>query len=161
VTEITRQTNLTGVLLDVRNNPGGYLDGAVDISSEFIPDGLIVSQEGREKTQKYTVNRKGRLTTLPVEVLMNKGSASASEIVAGALRDRRQAKLIGENSFGKGTVQDAMELGGGAGLHVTVGRWVLPGGDWIHEKGLPPNVEIADDPNTPEDEVINKAMETL
>lgn len=161
VTEINQQNNLKGVILDVRNNPGGYLDGAVDISSEFIPEGLVVTQEGRMTNKKYTVTKKGRLTQLPVEVLINKGSASASEIVAGALRDRRQAQLIGENSFGKGTVQDAMELGGGAGLHVTVGRWVLPNGDWIHEKGLAPNVEIADDPNTPEDEVINKAMETL
>jgi carboxyl-terminal processing protease len=93
--------------------------------------------------------------------LFNKGSASASEIVAGALRDRRGAKLIGENSFGKGTVQDALELSNGAGLHVTVGRWLLPNGDWIHEKGIPANVEIKDDPATPNDEAVDKAIELM
>lgn len=161
VTEITNQKNLAGVILDLRNNPGGYLDGAVNIASEFIGDGLVVSQEGREKTVNYPVNRKGRLTQTPVEVLINKGSASASEIVAGALRDRRDAKLFGENSFGKGTVQDAMELSNGAGLHVTVGRWLLPKGDWIHGKGIAPTETIADDPNTQNDEVVDKAIEAL
>ncbi len=161
VDEIVQQKGLAGVILDLRNNPGGYLDGAVNIASEFISDGLVVSQEGREETQKYTVNRRGKLTETPIEVLINKGSASASEIVSGALRDRRNAKLFGENSFGKGTVQDAMELSGGAGLHVTVGRWLLPNGDWIHGKGIAPTVEVADDPNTQNDEVIDKAVEAL
>lgn len=161
VDEIVAQKDLAGVILDVRNNPGGYLDGAVYIASEFINDGLVVSQEGREQTQKYTVNRKGKLINLPVNVLINKGSASASEIVAGALRDRRNAKMIGENSFGKGTVQDAMELSGGAGLHVTIGRWLLPNGDWIHEKGIKPTIEVTDDPNTPQDEAVDTALENL
>lgn len=162
VTQITRQTGLSGVILDVRNNPGGFLDGAIDIASEFIKDGAVVSQQGKFNTQKYTVSKKGKLTDLPVDVLINKGSASASEIVAGALRDRRNAQLIGENSFGKGTVQDALELDNGAGLHVTVGKWLLPSGDWIHEKGLPANIEIKDDPETKDvDEVVMKALETL
>lgn len=161
VDEIVLTQNLSGVILDVRNNPGGYLDGSIDIASEFIKDGVIVSQQGRTTTQKYTVTRKGRLTDLPVEVLVNKGSASASEIVAGALRDRREAKLIGENTFGKGTVQDALQLSGGAGLHVTVGRWLLPSGDWIHEKGLPADVEMKNDPATENDEVLDKAIELL
>ena len=161
VDQIVLTPDVTGVLLDVRNNPGGYLDGSIDIASEFIKDGVVVSQQGRTNTQKYTVSRKGRLTELPVEVLINKGSASASEIVAGALRDRRDAQLIGENSFGKGTVQDALQLGNGAGLHVTIGRWLLPSGDWIHEKGIPADVEIKDDPNTEEDEVVNKAIELM
>lgn len=161
VDEVVLTPNVTGVILDVRNNPGGYLDGSIDISSEFIKDGLVVSQQGRSNTQKYNVVRKGRLTDLPVEVLINKGSASASEIVAGALRDRRGAKLIGENSFGKGTVQDALQLANGAGLHVTIGRWLLPNGDWIHEKGIPADVEVKDDPNTEEDEVVNKAIELM
>lgn len=155
---ILKEQNLAGVILDLRNNPGGYLDGAVSIASEFIPDGLVVSQEGRDTTQKYTVTRKGRLTQIPVSVLINKGSASASEIVSGALRDRRNAKLFGENSFGKGTVQDAMELSGGAGLHVTIGRWLLPNGDWIHGKGIAPTVTVTDDPNTQNDEVIDTAV---
>lgn len=161
VDEIVKQKNINGVILDVRNNPGGYLDEAINIASEFIKDGVVVAQESRDKTQNYTVNKKGRLTDLPVVVLMNKGSASASEIVAGALRDRRQAKLVGENSFGKGTVQDAMELENGAGLHVTVARWLLPKGDWIHEKGIPADIESTDDPNTSEDETVLKGVEVL
>ena len=162
VGEIANQTGLSGVILDVRNNPGGFLDGAIDIASEFIKDGVVVSQQGKFNTQKYTVSKKGRLTNLPVDVLINKGSASASEIVAGALRDRRDATLIGENSFGKGTVQDALELDNGAGLHVTVGKWLLPSGDWIHEKGLPASIEIKDDPETKDvDEAVMKALEVL
>lgn len=161
VTQIINEPNLSGVLVDVRNNPGGYLDGAIDIASEFISDGVVVSQQGRDRTQKYTVTRQGRLTKLPVGVMINKGSASASEIVAGALRDRRQAPLIGENSYGKGTVQDALELDGGAGLHVTVARWLLPNGDWIHEKGIAPSVEAEDNADTQEDEVLLKAVESL
>lgn len=160
---VTEKKNVAGVILDVRNNPGGYLQGAIDIASEFISNGAIVTQQGRTEKQTYSVNRRGLLTDLPVEVLMNKGSASASEIVAGALRDRRGAKLVGENSFGKGTVQDAMnDLPEGAGLHVTIARWLLPSGNWIHEKGLTPDVQIADDPNTLEtDEALEKAIEVL
>jgi carboxyl-terminal processing protease len=94
-------------------------------------------------------------------VVVNGGSASASEIVAGALRDRRSAKLIGEKTFGKGTVQDALKLDGGAGLHVTIARWLLPNGSWIHETGIPVEVEVKDNPDTPEDEVIQKAVEEL
>ncbi len=132
----------SGVILDVRNNPGGYLQEAVNIGSEFIADGVIVTQEGRTEKIPYYANKRGRLTKLPVVVLINKGSASASEIVAGALRDQRKAVLVGENSFGKGTVQDAKELPSGAGLHVTIAKWILPSGDWIHEKGIKPTVEV-------------------
>ncbi len=160
---VTEKKNLAGVILDVRNNPGGYLQGAIDIASEFIPNGVVVTQQGRVEKQTYAVNRRGLLTDVPIEVLMNKGSASASEIVAGALRDRRGAKLVGENSFGKGTVQDAMnDLPDGAGLHVTIARWLLPSGNWIHEKGLSPDVQVADDPNTADvDEALQKAIEVM
>jgi len=161
VSEIASQPSLTGVILDLRNNPGGYLDGAIDVGSEFIKDGKVVTQEGRYKNQEYPVNRQGKLVNVPVNVLVNKGSASASEIVAGALRDRRKAKLIGENTFGKGTVQDALELDNGAGLHVTVGRWLLPSGEWIHEKGIKPDIEVVDDEKTPDDEVVIKALESF
>jgi carboxyl-terminal processing protease len=152
VSKILADSSVKGVVLDMRNNPGGYLNDAVVIASEFIPDGLIVKQEGRSESIPYYSTGKGRLGKMPVNVLMNKGSASASEIVSGALRDRRGAKLIGENSFGKGTVQDAQELPSGAGLHVTIAKWILPGGDWIHEKGLKPDVEVK---ISPEDQVKN------
>lgn len=143
----------TGVVLDMRNNPGGYLQEAVSVASEFIPDGLIVTQEGRSDKIPYYSTKKGRLTTMPVTVLMNKGSASASEIVSGALRDRKKAPLVGENSFGKGTVQDAQEMSDGSGLHVTVAKWVLPGGDWIQEKGIAPTIEVK---VTPEEAIKNQ-----
>lgn len=152
-----------GVVLDLRNNPGGYLQEAISIASEFIRDGAVVTQQGKDEKQVYSVNKRGRLIELPVEVLINKGSASASEIVAGALRDRRGAKLIGENSFGKGTVQDAQnDLPGGAGLHITIAKWLLPSGSWIHEKGLAPDVAVVDNPDTADiDEALQKAIELL
>ncbi len=130
------------IILDVRGNPGGYLQDAIEIASEFIPSGIVVKQEGKQTSIPYTSTGKGRLTDKKVVVLMNKGSASASEIVSGALRDRKGAKLIGENSFGKGTVQDAQELPWGGGLHVTIAKWILPNGDWIHGTGLKPDVEV-------------------
>ena len=133
---------VSGLIVDVRNNPGGYLRGAIDLASEFVPDGVIVKQQGRYDTENYGVSKRGRLLNMPVVVLMNGGSASASEILAGALRDRIQAPLVGERSFGKGTVQEAPDLAGGAGLHITIARWLLPSGDWIHENGLEPNYEM-------------------
>lgn len=148
ISEIAAQDGaVKGMVLDLRNNPGGYLQEAVAIGSEFIKSGLIVSQEGSNQKIPYFASGNGQLTSLPMNVLINKGSASASEIVAGALRDRRAIKLIGENSFGKGTVQDALELPDGSGLHVTVAKWLTPNGIWVHEKGLKPDVEVKLDPN--------------
>ncbi|MEK7458673.1 MAG: S41 family peptidase [Patescibacteria group bacterium] len=160
---VAQKKNLAGVVLDLRNNPGGYLQEAINIGSEFISSGVIVTQQGKNESQSYTVNRQGRLIDIPVVVLVNKGSASASEIVAGALRDRRGVKVVGENSFGKGTVQDAQnDLPGGAGLHITIARWLLPSGNWIHEKGLAPDVQVTDDLDTKDvDEALQKAVETL
>jgi carboxyl-terminal processing protease len=150
-----------GIILDLRNNPGGFLDGAITVASEFVKGGKIVTQQGKLTNKDYFAQGGGRLADYPLEVVVNGGSASASEIVAGALRDRRQAELVGEKTFGKGTVQDAMQLEGGAGLHVTIARWLLPNGDWIHEHGIPANIEVKDDPKTDNDEVIDKAVEQL
>ena len=138
----SRRKELTGVVLDVRNNPGGYLNGAIDLASDFIPEGVVVKQQGKKETKVFNVSRRARLIETPMVVLINGGSASASEILAGALRDRLGVKLVGEKSFGKGTVQEAMDLTGSAGLHVTTARWLLPNGDWIHEEGLKPDVEV-------------------
>lgn len=153
---------IAGIILDMRNNPGGFLDGAVDVSSEFIRDGVIVTQKGRSTSRDYLAKGNARLAEYPVEVVVNGGSASAAEIVAGALRDRRGAKLIGEKTFGKGTVQDALRLPNGAGLHVTIAKWILPKGDWIQTTGIPVNIEVKDDDKTPDvDEVILRAQEEL
>lgn len=150
-----------GVIVDVRNNPGGYLQRAIDLASEFVPSGVIVKQKGRIGTEDFSVNRRGRLIAAPLVVLINRGSASASEIMAGALRERLGTKLVGENSFGKGTVQEAQELPGGGGLHVTIAEWLLPSGKNIHGDGLAPDVEIRNDPATEKDEQLERAIEIL
>lgn len=143
VREIIRlEPQLSGLVLDVRNNPGGYLMGAIDLASEFILDGTIVQQQGTKSTETFEVSRIGRLPRANMVVLINGGSASASEILAGALRDRIGAVLVGDRTFGKGTVQEAIDLRGGAGLHVTTSRWMLPNGDWIHEDGIEPDVKV-------------------
>lgn len=162
VEDILKQSpKVDGIILDMRNNPGGFLDGSIDVGSEFIRDGVIVTQQGRNSSRDYLAKGNARLADYPVEVLVNGGSASAAEIVAGALRDRRGAKLIGEKTFGKGTVQDALRLPSGAGLHVTIAKWILPKGDWIQETGIPVNIEVKDDENTEVDEVIEVAKQEL
>jgi len=139
-----QKKEISGMVLDVRDNPGGYLDGSVYLASEFLPFGkLVVKQESTVAANRdYLVFRNGQLKDIPLVVLINKGSASASEILAGALRDYKRAKLVGEKTFGKGSVQEALDLGGGAGLHVTVAKWILPNGDWINSKGIEPDIKI-------------------
>jgi len=158
---LKQKTNLAGIVLDMRNNPGGFLDKSIEIASDFIKDGVIVTQEGEYISHEYKSDHSGRLNGIPVVVLVNKGSASASEIVAGAMRDRLGTKLIGEKTFGKGTVQERIPLSDGSGIHITVARWVLPGGDWIHEEGIDVDVEVKQDYETEEDEVLNKSIEEL
>lgn len=135
---------IKALVLDLRDNPGGYLESSVYLASEFLPENkVVVKQESTNKTDKtYYVERTGKLLTIPMVVLINKGSASASEILSGALRDYKRAKLIGEKSFGKGSVQEAIDLKDGAGLHVTVAKWILPDGDWINSKGIEPEIKV-------------------
>lgn len=138
---------IKGLVLDLRDNPGGYLEGSVYLASEFLPLGkIVVKQEATLYGDKeYRVSKIGKLQDIPLTVLINKGSASASEILAGALRDHNRAQLIGEKSFGKGSVQEALDLKEGAGLHVTVAKWVLPNGDWINSKGIEPKIKIVNE----------------
>lgn len=153
-----------GVILDVRNNPGGYLQRAVDLGSEFIDDGVIVKQRDRDRTEVLNVDRKGKLTGMPLVVLINRGSASASEILAGALSERLGTKLVGEKSFGKGTVQEAQDIGDGSSVHITVAEWLLPSGKNIHGNGLEPDVKIEykyDEKNPKADNQLDKALEVL
>lgn len=154
---------VNGLVFDLRNNPGGYLSGSVFIASEFLGDGTVVTQESASGAQqKYTVNRQGTLLKIPLIVLINKGSASASEIVAGALHDRGRARLVGETSFGKGTVQDAQDLGSGAGIHITTAKWLLPSGKWINGSGIEPDVKIElDDKKPDEDTQLEGAIKEL
>lgn len=136
--------SIKGLVLDLRDNPGGYLESSVYLAGEFLElNKLVVKQESTSYENKdYYVTRRGSLLTIPLTVLINGGSASAAEILSGALRDNKRATLVGEKSFGKGSVQEAMDLGEGMGLHVTVAKWILPKGDWINGKGIEPEVMI-------------------
>lgn len=161
--KIKNNPRFKGVILDLRNNPGGYLTDANFIASEFIKSGTVVIQDkGNGDTSTLSVSRKGLFTEVSLVVLINKGSASASEIVAGALRDHKRANLIGETSFGKGTIQQAEDLGNGAGLHVTIAKWLTPNGTWVHEKGLEPDIKVSpDEKDQSRDLVLEKAVEEL
>jgi len=158
---LAEKSNIKGIVFDLRNNPGGFFDTSIQVASDFIKSDVVVSQQSKYKSEKYPSNGKFRLAGIPVVILVNKGSASAAEIVAGALKDDLNTKLIGEKTFGKGTVQDRRDLSNGGGLHITVGRWLLPKGSWIHKEGIPVDIEIKDNPDTKEDEVLNKGIETL
>lgn len=165
--QLQSDKSIKGIVFDLRNNPGGYLNDAVYIVSEFVKDGDAVMQEDKNgKRTGYPVTGKGSLTDVPVVVLVNKGSASASEITAGALRDHERAKIVGENSFGKGTIQQAEDLGNGAGLHITIAKWLTPSGYWVgngkNGQGLKPDVSVSLDPKDPaRDTQLEKAVETL
>lgn len=147
----------TGLILDLRGNPGGFLPNSVDIASEFLPKGaLVVSEKERDKPMKeHRVKRTGIAARVPLVVLVNRSSASASEIVAGAIRDHQRGALIGEQTFGKGSVQVVHKLQDGSSLRVTVAKWYLPNGDNLDGKGILPDIEVA---LTPED--ISKGNDT-
>lgn len=158
--KIRSSQSFKGVILDLRNNPGGYLTDAVFVSSEFLQVGKpVVSEDTGSDKKTLNVSRKGLLLEYPVVVLINRGSASASEIVAAALRDNLGAKLVGETSFGKGTIQQAEDLGGGSGLHVTIAKWLTPKNEWVNGKGLKPDVEVElDEKNQERDTQLEKAI---
>lgn len=151
-----------GVVLDLRNNPGGYLNGAVFVASEFLRSGNAVLQEdGRGNRQEFKVTGKANLGDIPLVVLVNGGSASASEIVAGALKDHGRAKIVGEKTFGKGTIQESLQLDS-SGLHVTTAKWLTPNGSWVNEtNGLGPDVTVSDNGETEEDEQLQEAIKAL
>ncbi|MBI2263351.1 S41 family peptidase [Candidatus Berkelbacteria bacterium] len=152
-----------GLVLDLRNNPGGYLDGAVDLASLFLEDKVVVKEEGRSNQdikEEIKTTSRPRLKDIKLVVLVNKGSASASEIVAGALQDYSRAKLLGETTFGKGTVQDLEELEGGASLRLTVAKWLTPNGKSINKEGIKPDIFVEEKEET-KDLVLDKAWEEL
>ncbi|MGI5827502.1 MAG: S41 family peptidase [Patescibacteria group bacterium] len=165
VEEITKRgSQVSGVVLDLRNNPGGYMESAVNLAAEFLPLGQVVVKQEHSKlpTQEFKTQRYGRLLTTPLVVLVNKGSASASEILAGALRDHGRTQIVGEQSFGKGTIQSVVDYDDGSGVHITIARWLTPKGEWVHEKGLTPDVEVKLDEEDPTNDIqLNKAVELL
>src|SRR5262249_13627810 len=133
--------HMQALILDLRWNPGGLLDQAVEVCQKFLPRGqLVVSTEGRSTNQRFSARGHDELNTMPVVVLVNLGSASASEIVAGCLQDLHRAIILGEKTFGKGSVQSIIPLKGGAALRLTTAKYFTPSHKVIHEVGISPNV---------------------
>jgi len=162
-----RSANAKGMVLDLRNDPGGYLEVAVDLAGWFIKRGdLVVSEEGRDGQVFDQLKAAGNeaLVNFPTVVLINKGSASAAEILAGALRDKNHVKLVGEQSFGKGTVQKLENLKDGSSIKVTIAHWVLPSGGVLENGGLKPDYEVKvtdDDTKAGRDPQLDKALEVV
>nr|WP_309137737.1 S41 family peptidase [Campylobacter ureolyticus] len=136
--------NAKGIILDLRNNPGGLLDQAIGLTNLFVDKGVIVSQKGRDAKEnlEYSAKKDEKITDLPLVVLVNSGSASASEIVSGALQDLKRAVVIGEETFGKGSVQVILPLNEKEALKMTIARYYLPSGRTIQNKGVTPNLEV-------------------
>ncbi len=152
---------LKGMILDMRNNPGGLVDEAVSVADTFLSGGKdIVSIRGRSKVsvRRYTSKNQGDDVTVPLVVLVNAGSASASEIVAGALRDHKRALIVGEKTFGKGSVQNIIPLADGSGLKITVALYYTPNGNSIQAEGITPDIEV---PFEPVDEATAEARKRI
>ena len=168
IKEFNKKNKLKGYILDLRNNPGGLLSQAIKITDFFLEDGEIVSTKGRKKSEnrKWFV-QKGDLTNgKTLVVLINYGSASAAEIVAGALKDHKRAILVGESSYGKGSVQSIIPLKNKGAIRLTISKYYLPSGESISEVGVTPDIEIEEDSdafviNTETDNQLNFAVKLL
>ncbi len=151
-----------GILLDLRGNGGGLLDEAVLVGSIFIEDGLIVSTRGRTQPEREHEAKGDAIDPdIPVVVLVDRGSASASEIVAGAIKDRKRGTVVGTRTFGKGVFQEVQPLSNGGVLDITVGQYYLPSGENIGNKGVRPTVRASDDVDTERDEALPRALDEL
>ncbi len=160
-----KNPKIKGYIIDLRNNPGGLLTQAINITDYFLDDGEIVSTKGRKitETRKFFAKRGDEIDGKPLVVLINNGSASASEIFAGALKDHKRAIILGENSYGKGSVQSIIPLNNGGGMRLTISKYYLPSGKSISEVGVTPDIlveEINDDfkINTEKDNQLNYAI---
>lgn len=141
-----KQKNKKNIILDLRGNPGGYLDAAVSLVSEFLPEGDVVVTEDYGQNKKPFIHRSSGYGTIPqtvkIAILLDEGSASASEIVAGALQDHNRAVIIGEKSFGKGSVQELLPVTKDTSIKITIANWLTPNGNTISKKGITPNIEV-------------------
>jgi len=165
VKQFEKNSKIEGYILDLRNNPGGLLTQAINITDFFLNDGEIVSTKGRKasETRKFFAKKGDQIKGKPIIVLINYGSASASEILAGALKDHKRAIILGENSYGKGSVQSIIPLGNGGGMRLTISKYYLPSGDSISEVGVTPDIvveETGDDfkINSKNDNQLNYAL---
>lgn len=162
------ERGVDGIVLDLRGNGGGLLGEAVETASIFIPDGTVVSTDGRARRRHVFTATGGAIDPeVPVVVLVDRGTASASEIVAGALKDRDRATIVGTRTYGKGVFQEVRELPNGGALDLTVGQYFLPSGDNLGGRGvsegdgIAPDVRAVDDPDTRRDEALDAALRTL
>lgn len=159
------QLNLKGIILDLRNNPGGFLGTAIEISGEWVNGNTVVSERLRDGTQiDHQARRRARFADIPTVVLINGGSASGSEIVAGALQDYGKATLVGETTFGKGSVQDLREFSDGSSVKLTIAEWLTPNGKNINDEGITPDIEVEltrEDINESRDPQLDRALEVL
>jgi len=144
VKKFEKDSKINGYILDLRNNPGGLLTQAINITDFFLDDGEIVSTKGRKasETRKFFARKGDQIKGKPIIVLINNGSASASEIFAGALKDHKRAIILGENSYGKGSVQSIIPLRNGGGMRLTISKYYLPSGDSISDVGVTPDIVV-------------------
>jgi len=168
ISKIEKNKKLVGYILDLRNNPGGLLSQAVTISDFFLNDGEIVSTKGRKKREnrKFFAKKGDKIDGKPLIVLINNGSASASEIVAGALQDQKRAILLGETTFGKGSVQSIIPLKNRGAIRLTISKYYLPSGKSISEVGVVPDIRVEEEDeefsiNTITDNQLNYAIKLL
>jgi carboxyl-terminal processing protease len=157
--------NLKGLVFDLRGNPGGLLNSAIDVASLFLKSGTVLVEDfGNGNKQTYTTNGKYLGYDVPLTILVDENSASASELVSGAMQDSGRATLVGVKTFGKGTVQTWQQLVNGGGIRLTIARWLTPNGHWIHGNGITPDVVVEwpqnnRDPNN--DPQLKAAIESL
>ena len=163
-----KSKKLTGYILDLRNNPGGLLTQAINVTDFFLNDGEIVSTKGRKisENRRFFAKKGDKVKGKPLIILINKGSASASEIVAGALKDHKRAILLGENTYGKGSVQSIIPLSDGGGMRLTISKYYLPSGQSISEIGVSPDILVEEESedfkiNSVSDNQLNYAIKLL
>ncbi len=165
IDELTAK-KVSSLVVDLRNNPGGYLDAAVDMTSLFLKDrGVIVKQKDKDGTvTELKATDAARMTDIPMVILINGGSASASEIFSGALQDYGRAKLIGETSYGKGSVQELESLPGGGAVRITIAKWLTPKDRQINKVGIKPDIEVVlseDDAKANRDPQLDRALQEV
>lgn len=153
---------IQGLILDLRNNGGGLLQAAIDVTDQFIDDGVVLYERRKGQEEKsYAANQGGIAPQIPLVVLVNHGTASASEIVAGAIQDHERGLLVGEPTFGKGSVQLIFDLSDGSSLHVTAARWYTPDRHQLDGAGLTPNLSVDADPQSDSDVQLERAINLL
>jgi len=168
IKKFEKNSKIKGYVIDLRNNPGGLLTQAINITDFFLDDGEIVSTKGRKvsETRKFFARKGDETNGKPIIVLINNGSASASEIFAGALKDHKRAIILGENSYGKGSVQSIIPLRNGGGMRLTISKYYLPSGDSISEVGVTPDIVVEEAGNnfkikSKDDNQLNYALKLL